>query len=99
MLCLNFGTTKALFKVDAYFSLKLKIKLFSIFKFRFVYENWKSKIANGRKEVEEMRDFFSQKKTFEEISATPQTRHPCIRGYSVKSINNPWVERDIRFLF
>ena len=49
MLCLNFGTTKTLFKVDAYFSLKLKIKLFSIFKFRFVYENWKSKLEMEEK--------------------------------------------------
>ena len=32
-------------------------------------------------QVEEMRDFFSQKNNFEEISAIPQTRHPCIRGY------------------
>ena len=32
-------------------------------------------------QVEEMRDFFSQKTTFEEIRAIPQTRHPWIRGY------------------
>ena len=37
-------------------------------------------------QVEEIRDFFSQKNTFEEISAILQTRHPCIKGYSVKSI-------------
>ena len=37
-------------------------------------------------QVEEMRDFFSQKNTFEEISAILQTRHPCIRGYSVNLI-------------
>ena len=37
-------------------------------------------------QVEEMRDFFSQKNTIEEISAILKTRHPCIRGYSVKSI-------------
>ena len=36
-------------------------------------------------QVEEMRDFFSQKSTFEEICVILQTRHPCIRGYSVKS--------------
>ena len=43
-------------------------------------------------QVEEMRDFFSQKNTFEEISAILQTRHPCIRGYSVKSIK-PFCEK------
>ena len=37
-------------------------------------------------QVEEMRDFFSQKYTFEEINATLKKRHPCIKGYSVKSI-------------
>ena len=37
-------------------------------------------------QVEDKRDFFSQKNTFEEISATLKTRHPCIRGCSVKSI-------------
>ena len=37
-------------------------------------------------QVEEMCDLFSQKNTFEEISVTLKTRHPCIRGYSVKSI-------------
>ena len=36
-------------------------------------------------QVEEIRDFFFQKSTFEEISVILQTRHPCIRGYSVKS--------------
>ena len=36
-------------------------------------------------QVEEMRDFFSQKSTFEEICVILQTRHPCIKGYSVKS--------------
>ena len=39
-------------------------------------------------QVEEMRDFFSQENTFEEISAILQTGHPCIRGYSLKSINS-----------
>ena len=43
-------------------------------------------------QVEEMRDFFSQKNTFEEISAILQTRHPCIRGYSVKLIK-PFCEK------
>ena len=43
-------------------------------------------------QVEEMRDFFSQKNTIEEISAILQTRHPCIRGYSVKSIK-PFCEK------
>ena len=33
-----------------------------------------------------MRDFFSQKYTFGEVSEILQTRHPCIRGYPVKSI-------------
>ena len=37
-------------------------------------------------QVEEMRDFFSQKNTFEEVSVILQTRHSCIRGYSVKLI-------------
>ena len=37
-------------------------------------------------QVEEMRDFFSQKKMYEEISAILQARHFGVRGYSVKSI-------------
>ena len=37
-------------------------------------------------QVEEMRDFFSQKYTFGKVSEILQARHPCIRGYSVKSI-------------
>ena len=37
-------------------------------------------------QVEEILDFFSQKETFEEISAILQTRHPGVRGYSVKLI-------------
>ena len=54
-------------------------------------------------QVEEIRDFFSQKNTFEEISAILQTRHPCIRGYSVKSIKpfckkkkgiSSWISQD-----
>ena len=43
-------------------------------------------------QVEEMRDFFSQKNTTEEISAILETRHPCIRGYSVKFIK-PFCEK------
>ena len=43
-------------------------------------------------QVKEMRDFLSQKNTFKEISAIIQTRHPCIRGYSVKSIK-PFCEK------
>ena len=43
-------------------------------------------------QVEDMRDFFSQKNTFEEISATLKARHPCIRGYSVKS-NKPFRKK------
>ena len=39
-----------------------------------------------KSQVEEMRDFFSQKNIFEEVSVILQTRHSCIRGYSVKSI-------------
>ena len=35
-----------------------------------------------------MCDFFSQKATFEEISAILQTRHPSIREYPVKSIKS-----------
>ena len=45
--------------------------------------------------VEEMHDFFSQKNTFEEISAILQTRHPLIRGYSVKSIKPFCKEKGI----
>ena len=37
-------------------------------------------------EVEEMRDFFSQKKTYEEIITILQARYPAVREYSVKSI-------------
>ena len=37
-------------------------------------------------EVEEMRDFFSQKKTYEEIITILQARYPVVREYSVKSI-------------
>ena len=39
-----------------------------------------------------MCDFFSQKTTFEEISAILQTRHPSIREYPVKSIK-PFCEK------
>ena len=39
-----------------------------------------------------MRNFFSQKKTFEEISAILQARHPDVRGYSVKLIK-PFCEK------
>ena len=36
--------------------------------------------------VEELRDFFSQKKMYEEISATRnKARHPGVKGCSVKS--------------
>ena len=48
-------------------------------------------------QVEEMRYFFSQKNTFEEISAILKTRHPCIRGYSVKSIKTFCEKRRIFF--
>ena len=48
-------------------------------------------------QVEEMRDFFSQKNTIEEISAILETRHPCIRGYSVKLIK-PFCEKKKEFL-
>ena len=37
-------------------------------------------------QVEEMHEFFSQKKTCEEVSAILQARHPPIRGYSIKSV-------------
>ena len=37
-------------------------------------------------QVEEMRDFSSQKKMYEEISTILQARHPGVKGYSVKSI-------------
>ena len=43
-------------------------------------------------QVEKMRDFFFQKDTFEETNAILQTRHPCIKGYSVKSIK-PFCEK------
>ena len=36
-------------------------------------------------QLEEMRDFFSQKITYEEISAILQAIYPSVRGYSVKS--------------
>ena len=39
-----------------------------------------------------MCDFFSEKNTFEEISAILQTRHPSITEYSVKSIK-PFCEK------
>ena len=45
---------------------------------------------------EETCDFFSQKNTLEEISAILQTRHPCIRGYSVKS-TKPFCEKKVIF--
>ena len=48
--------------------------------FRFIHTETMNKM-----QVEEIRDFFSQKSTFEEISVILQTRHPCIRGYSAKS--------------
>ena len=47
-------------------------------------------------QVKEMRDFLSQKNTFKEISAILQTRHPCIRGYSVKS-TKPFCEKKSNF--
>ena len=43
-------------------------------------------------QVESMRDFFSHKNTFEEITAILQTRHPCIRRYSAKSIE-PYAKK------
>ena len=57
------------------------------------YEFWFIHTKTMHKmQVEEMRDFFSQKNTIEEISAILKTRHPCIRGYSVKSIK-PFCEK------
>ena len=37
-------------------------------------------------QVEKMRDFFSQKITYEKISEILQAIYPSIRGYSVKSV-------------
>ena len=37
-------------------------------------------------QVEKARDFFSQKITYEEISAILQAIYPSVKGYSVKSI-------------
>ena len=37
-------------------------------------------------QVEEMRDFLSQKKTYEEVNTMLEGTQPGVRGYSVKSI-------------
>ena len=47
-------------------------------------------------QVEEILDFFSQKETFEEISAILQTRHPGVRGYSVK-LSKPFCKKKRNF--
>ena len=39
----------------------------------------------GKMQAEEMLDFFSHKKTYEEISAILQATYPSVRGNSVKS--------------
>ena len=59
--------------------------------FRFIHTETMHKM-----QVEEMRDFFSQKSTFEEICVILQTRHPYIRGYSVKS-TKPFCENKRNF--
>ena len=46
-------------------------------------------------QVEWMRDFFSQKITYEKISAILQAIYPNIRGYSVKSVKRFYKKNGI----
>ena len=49
-------------------------------------------------QVEELCDFFSQKKNYEEISAILQVRRPRVRGYSVGLMKRKNFSRDLSTL-
>ena len=52
-----------------------------------------------KRQMEEMRDFLSQKKAYEEICTILQARHPDVREYSVKPVERFCKKTFTKFAF